>query len=221
MIGEIIRESQIPVWSGEQCSSACVFILVSGVERRAQGAVGLHRPYFDKSYFADLTSTEAKVKYYELKKQSIDYLRKMEVGQQIIERIFATDSTNIDLISEKEANNLFGFRSPFYEEWLMAKCGKYTDEESKIIKSYWSLMAARTTYAMLQDKTIPKTEDFGDNLPELVEDSQLAYQLEKANLLDPYVTLSNTHKKCIENAASQHIYSFHYAIKKYLENSEK
>lgn len=48
-IGKIIRESQIPVWSGEECYSACVFIYASGVEREAQGNIGLHRPYFDKA----------------------------------------------------------------------------------------------------------------------------------------------------------------------------
>jgi len=216
LIGEIIRESQIPVWSGDECSSACVFILASGVERSVFGKLGLHRPYFDKSYFANLTSTQAKDKYEELKEASIDYLKKMEVKQSIIERIFETDSTNVELLEKDEANKLFGYQSQFYEEWLTAKCGKFTPEQTKIIKSYWSLVAALQTYQVMNDPSIPKTEDFGSNLDELMENGKLAYELQKANLLQPYIELSENHKKCTEKAVSRHVYSWHKVLKKFL-----
>jgi len=214
-IGEIIRSSQIPVWSGEECFSACVFIYASGVERDAQGKVGLHRPYFDKKYFANLSSLEAKEKYEELKQQSITYLKEIEVSQALIDRMFQTGSTEVDIIEAEEANRLFGAQSPFYEEWITAKCGKYTEEQSRVLTSWGSLQAARATLAMAKDESIPKSDNFGSNLQELVEGAQLALQMEKAGMLEPYIELSEIHQKCEEKAANAHVYSFHRSLQKY------
>ena len=215
-IGRIIRDSQIPIWSGEECYSACVFIFSAGVERYAQGNIGLHRPYFDKLYFSGLSSSEAKLKYEELKKESINYLKEMSVNQQIIDRMFATDSTNVDILNKEEANNVFGNILPFYEEWITAKCGKFTDEQIKVLSSLASLKAARMTVAISQDSDIPKSEGFGSNVEKFMEDAQLALQMEKAGMLEPYIELSEIKDKCVEKATNKHIYSFHYTIKHYL-----
>lgn len=215
-IGRIIRESQIPVWSWGECYSACVFIYVAGVERDSKGTIGLHRPYFDKKYFATLDSIEAKKKYEELKAVSVEYLREMEVSQGIVERIFATGSTEADVLSAEEANTVLGYRSPFYEEWLTAKCGKYTDEQAKVISSMSALTAARATLAIAKDDSIPKADDFGGNIKELIADAQLALQMEKAGMLEPYAELSKIHVKCEEKAANSHVYGFHKSLKKYL-----
>lgn len=215
-IGKLIRESQIPIWTGSECLSACVFIFIAGVERAAQGKVGLHRPYFDKKYFSDLTSIQAKEKYEELKQNSFTYLKDMEVSQAKTERIFQTGSTDVDILSAEEANTLFGYRSPFYEEWLTAKCGKYTEEQSKVIRSWSNLQAARMTLHVAQDESFSKAEKYGSNIRELVEGAQLALQMEKAGMLEPYIELSKIHQKCEKKSANSHVYSFHRSLKKHL-----
>lgn len=215
-IGRIIRKSQIPVWSFGECYSACVFIYVAGVERDSKGKIGLHRPYFDKKYFATLDSLEAKEKYEELKAVSIAYLREMEVSQAIIERIFATASSGADVLAAEEANQLLGYRLPFYEEWLMAKCGKYTDEQATVIDSMAALQAARATVAIAKDASIPKSDTFGDNIEQLLARAQLAFQMEKAGKLEPYAQLSKIHSGCEEKAANSHVFAFHRSLKKYL-----
>jgi hypothetical protein len=216
-IGEIIRESQIPVWSGDECFSACVFIFASGVEREARGQVGLHRPYFEKSYFADLTSMEAKQKYDDLKLISVSYLKGIEVSQSIIDRMFQTGSTEVDLLSAEEANDMFGLRSPFYEEWLTAKCGKYTEEQARVLGSWSNLIAARSTLQVARNDSFPKSDDFGSNFPELMRNAQLAIQLEAAGMLQPYIELSKVHNRCTERAVNRHVYSFHKSLKAEIE----
>ena len=220
-IGQIIRSSQIPVWTGEECFSACVFIYASGVSRDAQGKIGLHRPYFEKKYFANLTSLEAKEKYEELKEQSIAYLKELEVSQSLIDRMFKTGSTEVDILDADEANKLFWTQSPFYEEWLTAKCGKYTDEQSKVLNSWWNLQAARATLAIAEDESIPKADNFGSNIQELIDGSQLALQIEKAGMLQPYIDLSEIHQKCENKAETSHVYGFHRSLQKYLQELRK
>ncbi len=221
-IGRIIRNSEIPVWTGDECFSACVFIYASGVERYARGKIGLHRPYFDKEYFANLTSIEAKRKYDELKQESIAYLKELEVAQSLIDRMFQTGSTEVDILEADEANKLFGTRSPFYEEWLTAKCGKYTEEQLKVLSSWGSLQAARATLAIAKNESIPKADDFGSNIQELIRGAQLALQLEKAGTLEPYVELSEIHQKCEDEAVNTHVYEFHRSLqKKLLELSKE
>lgn len=215
-IGRIIRESQIPVWSWGECYSACVFIYVAGVERDSRGTIGLHRPYFERKYFASLGSIEARKKYEELKDVSVEYLKEMEVSQSIIERIFATDSTAADILDAEEANRILGHRSPFYEEWLTAKCGKYTDEQQKVISSMAALRAARATIVVAKDDSLPKSDNFGGNIDELVADAQLALQMEGAGMLEPYKQLSKIHAECERKAVNSHVFGFHRSLKKYI-----
>jgi hypothetical protein len=218
LIGDFIRRSYIPVWSGDKCYSACVFIYIAGAEREAQGEIGLHRPYFDKNYFANLTPAMAEEKYKEIEQDSIKYLKKMGVSQIIIERIFNTGSTEVDILTPKEALIAFGETLPFYEEWLTAKCGKYTEEQSRVLNSWSNLIAARATLQVARNDALPKSDDFGSNFPELMRNAQLAIQMEKAGMLQPYIELSNVHNKCIKKAEDSHAYAFHRAVKSELED---
>ena len=49
-IGSLIKESFIPIWTGEYCHSSCFLIYASGVERIAEGDIGIHRVYYDKEF---------------------------------------------------------------------------------------------------------------------------------------------------------------------------
>ncbi|WP_147302677.1 hypothetical protein [Thalassotalea euphylliae] len=129
-------------------------ILSAGVERDIGGVIGLHRPYFDKSYFANLSSLEAKKRYDALRESSEDYLKKMGVKQTLIERMFETDSTNVDILNMSEAKMEFYSRVPFYEEWLSAKCGKFTEEQKRVLKSLGALRAAAATIAWAKNKVL-------------------------------------------------------------------
>ncbi len=216
-IGRIIRESYIPIWTGEECSSACVFMFVAGVERVARSRLGLHRPYYDQKYFAKLNPLDAKLKYDELKKESVDYLKEMDVPQDMIERIFKTNSSDIDYLDEAQAKAIFGYRLPFYDEWLASKCGRYTEEEERVLGAISALRAIRAAYTL----KVP-AKGFGDNI---AEKALLALQLEREGRLQPYIALSEKRSKCEEKNVNSYIFTYHKLIKDtvndLLETNEK
>ncbi|HKM27787.1 MAG TPA: hypothetical protein VJY57_10155 [Thiopseudomonas sp.] len=133
-IGDFIRQSQTPVWSGRICNSACVLVLVSGVERMAQGTVGLHRPRYSEEYYSKLSSSDAAKAYSQATEAITEYMVSMGVHQAVIDRMFQADSGSLDILSAKEASALFGFRVPFYEEWIAAKCGRFTGDYAQAVK---------------------------------------------------------------------------------------
>lgn len=216
-IGRIVRDSHIPVWTGDECLSACVFIYASGIERFARGEVGLHRPYFGPHFFAGLTALEAERHYEDLREASEEFLREMGVSSAIVERMFETGSNEIDMLSESESNRLFGKRAPFYDEWLAAKCGRLSLDEQRVIESWSNLKAARATLSIAVDDAIPKSDSFGENISDLIKASLLAFRMEQAGTLQPYKDAAKRLSECEENAVNRHVYSFHTALKNYMD----
>lgn len=203
-IGEFVRSSQIPVWSGGLCASACVYIFVAGVERWVslpEGKIGLHRPYFDKSYFSNLNQIEAESEYNDLLRLSKAYLRRMGVSDEIINRIHKTSSGELDFLSQKEAKDVFGLSLPFYDEWLAAKCGRDSAEDSRVLRSNAVLNAIRMSLAL----DIPLGDAWGDDP---AESARLAFELEKAGLLQPYIDRQDERKKCEKSSANSYIQPF-------------
>ena len=86
LIGQTIRRSNFMtgVFEGAQCSSACVLILAAGVSRTANfGKVGIHRPHFDESAFAQLTQDQARAKYNEMANGVRQYLLQMGMSENL------------------------------------------------------------------------------------------------------------------------------------------
>jgi hypothetical protein len=57
-IGELVRLSQAITFLSDQdiCLSACLFVLIAGVERHLYGSVGIHRPFFGENIGEDTPS---------------------------------------------------------------------------------------------------------------------------------------------------------------------
>ncbi len=119
--------------------SAGVIIFYGGVERWIQDntdkrnngdnpvlipVIGIHRPYYNKKYFASLAPVEAGVSYRYLEKRVRDYFTEMGAPQSLIDRIFNSSSTEIELIPKTEFTKMFREKESFVEEWLIAKCGE-------------------------------------------------------------------------------------------------
>lgn len=130
-IGTLIRELAMGVVVEKSCSSACFFILTAGVSRTVgDSVVGVHRPYYDKRYFADLSLSEAEEKYRELEQRSRNYLKAMGVPTAIVEKMFLMASDEVHDLSASERE--FLLKGSFaYEEWIKAKCVPLSSEERK------------------------------------------------------------------------------------------
>lgn len=140
----IPRNQQLEPHHLVKAYSAGVIIFYGGVERAIRdnfdarkGAeyegvsipvIGIHRPYYDKQYFAKLSPVEADKQYRLLENEVRAYLSEMGAPQSLIDRMFNTSSTRIELIPDDEFRNMFRVKESFAQEWLIAKCGASSED---------------------------------------------------------------------------------------------
>lgn len=77
--------------------------------------VGLHRPYYDKEYFSELSPLQAAKAYRSLEKEVREYLLEMGAPQSLLDRMFRHASVTIDLVPDEE------FRKLYKEEGIILK----------------------------------------------------------------------------------------------------
>lgn len=130
-IGRFLRDTLLHIYAVNECSSACVLIWAGGVERDATAIFGLHRPIYDKSYFAGLSALEARKKYSELDEFTRAYLTEMNIPTSVVDRMMSTKSSDVDLVTPIEFLEMTGRSSPAYQEWIIAKCGELSTSEQK------------------------------------------------------------------------------------------
>lgn len=157
-LGTDLPETQIT-----RCYSACILVLFGGVDRAINdnldfrhGAramiripvVGLHRPYYLKSVFAALSPTESQTAYARLEREVREYLGNMGASERLIERMFRSASSDVDLIESEEFKELINVEEPFIEEWKIARCGApgrsgaLTESEQRDYAAYDSFVKA-------------------------------------------------------------------------------
>jgi hypothetical protein len=133
-IGRLIRKRLMQTSLGPPvCASAGTLIFIAGARRLATFEesgytvnpglrIGLHRPTFDPTYFANLAPEEAVKKYNSM----VDELRKYFTGMGGTEDAFrlmmSTHPEDISYLNEDEAQR-FGFsgRDPAYDEVVSAR----------------------------------------------------------------------------------------------------
>lgn len=111
-----------------KCFSSCFIVWAAGVKRNGY-LIGLHRPYFDKNFFADLNPTKAEEKYKEMSNLVKSYLQNMDIPNEIIEIMFEHSSDDLYLLPINFYEKLR--IAPFFEEWVLANCGALTADEKK------------------------------------------------------------------------------------------
>jgi hypothetical protein len=120
------------------CASACVLIFFGGVERyvsdnhdfrlgfaqaKSYPTIGLHRPYYIGAEYSKLSPADAEKAYMALEQEVRVYLAKMGAPVALIDRMFEKASYEIDEIPSKEFEQYYKTREPFFEEWVVSKCG--------------------------------------------------------------------------------------------------
>lgn len=130
-IGQLVRELKLStsVHLG-RCDSACVFILVAGVNRLSASGIGIHRPFFEQKYFSGLSADSAQKKYREMMKKTRTYLISMDVPTELVERMFRVPSNEIERLSLEDVEKWISGSPASLDEWLIAKCDSYTKDEA-------------------------------------------------------------------------------------------
>lgn len=128
-IGKFINKYFINVNAVETCNSACFMVWAGGFKREVYGALGLHRPYFDRDYFSGLDVDSAERKYNEMVRQVTQYLEKMHVPKSLIDAMMSADSKSLFYVNEVDLKGKISLYSPAKQEWLVSKCGSLSNEE--------------------------------------------------------------------------------------------
>jgi hypothetical protein len=141
-IGKMMRKSlsQSIINKNGQCNSACFLIWASAVRRFPSqssidfngyiGKIGLHRPFYEHSAYSELNTTKAKEEYKKLEAYVKSYLNEINIPSDIVEIMFRMKSTDAYFIIDTDLIEKIGQEAPFFEEWLIAKCGELTEKES-------------------------------------------------------------------------------------------
>jgi hypothetical protein len=129
-IGHLIRSARAftSVKPNASCSSACVFLLASGVNRfsRAENSrVGLHRPTFPPEMFAGLNGDDAKRYYDKISEECQKYLREMGMDDKLFADMLRVPSQEIRFVDGDycDSVSLTG-NDPAYQEWARARAIK-------------------------------------------------------------------------------------------------
>ena len=116
----IRRETFTNSGQPSSCSSACFFIFVSGIQRQVDfsffgnskteytvNKLGLHRPYFDKSYYSkDFGSY--KTQYEKLAKITRNYLLEMGVNKVVVDKMFSIPSKSVYWLQKEDFDRYVG-----------------------------------------------------------------------------------------------------------------
>lgn len=109
-IGKLIRARKLNTFlaSGSDCASACVDILISGVQRYAFGNVRVHRSTFSHDYDKD----DHIVKFINDDQKSIEsYVKSMGISMMLADAMLSTEAWGIRQLTELEKKQwqVFGF----------------------------------------------------------------------------------------------------------------
>ena len=126
-IGKLLRQYEARVTSDGRCLSACVFVLIGGVDRsvttdasRGVG-IGLHRPYFG-SLAPDLSSAEISQKREQLRSEISRYIREMNLTDRLLDLMEAVPPEKMKMLSELEVDDLgLNGSDPVWDEKTVAK----------------------------------------------------------------------------------------------------
>lgn len=125
-LGRFLRE--LSVWTivdrQSSCSSSCVFLFSAGVRRWVQpgGKLGFHRPRFEYSHFAGLTSEEAARAYEALIEECEDYMSEMGINDRVLEEMLRTPSHDVHWVDREKAVELgLDGDDPAWAEWRRAQ----------------------------------------------------------------------------------------------------
>lgn len=134
-IAYLVKGTYSSVYVGEAtgpCVSACFFIFSSAARREAGArTLGIHRPYIHPKRLISVSAREAETLQRNALRQARSYLESQDVPTSLIDKMFQRASTEIDWLSREEIEEQLGRRPPWYEQFLIARCGFSKDLERK------------------------------------------------------------------------------------------
>ena len=126
-IARLVKGTYFPVFVGEstgRCASACFFIYAAAVRRdAATRTLGIHRPYVHPKRLISASVVQAESLQRDALKEARGFLESQDIPTALIDKMFQLASNEIYWLSQEEVAEQVGRRPPWYEQFLIAKCG--------------------------------------------------------------------------------------------------
>jgi len=117
-----------------KCVSAGFFIFASAAIRDSvSGTVGIHRPYVDPRRLTSLSPSQAEVLQNDVFRRARSYLQELQIPTSLVDTMFQRASSEVYWLSTAELDDQIGHFAPWYEEFLIAKCGL----DKAVMKAYF------------------------------------------------------------------------------------
>ncbi|WP_305295594.1 hypothetical protein [Polaromonas sp.] len=136
------------------CASAGFFIHIGAIHRGGT-YLAVHRPYFSKGKFGDLSQAEAQKIFAALQDSARAYMLEMGVPKHIQEDVLGTPSERALVLDEKTIKTYFWGALPYRHEWKKNRCSKLSELEAQRAENYSRrLLRARSA----SDSDLSKSE---------------------------------------------------------------
>jgi hypothetical protein len=142
-IGHLVKSLYATVSVGPvtgQCVSACFIIFASAVHRLMNNEmmIGIHRPYVYPDRLRSLSPSAAEALETDALLDAEKYLHALRVPTSLVEEMFEQASTEVHWLTKREYLEL-GQRPPWYEEFLIARCGFDKNAETRFLNNRASI----------------------------------------------------------------------------------
>ncbi|KGM54671.1 hypothetical protein N800_06745 [Lysobacter daejeonensis GH1-9] len=123
------------------CASACFFAHIGSLHRGGT-YLAVHRPYFAKGKFGQLSEQEATAKFNALQSSARTYMADMGVPAHVAEDILGTPSDRVMLLDDRTVKTYFWKYLPARHEWLQNRCSDLSPEERARYDRYGAMVLA-------------------------------------------------------------------------------
>ncbi|MGK2849265.1 MAG: hypothetical protein ACSLEX_04365 [Minisyncoccota bacterium] len=167
------------------CASAGFFIHIGAIHRGGT-YLAVHRPYFAKGKYGELTQADAQKAFDALQDSARAYMQEMGVPKHIQEDVLATPSDRALMLDDKTIKTYFWLELPYRHEWKKNRCTKLSAPEAQRAEDYSRrLLIARSA----SDADLSKSEwnDFSTLQKKQDEERRCSIAIEQQSRLEAYV----------------------------------
>lgn len=116
------------------CASAGFFIHIGAIHRGGT-YLAVHRPYFVKGKFGELSQNDAQKTFEKLQDSARSYMHEMGVPKHIQEDVLGTPSERALVLDDKSVKTYFWLELPYRHEWKKNRCTKLSEPERQRLRS--------------------------------------------------------------------------------------
>jgi len=166
------------------CASAGFFIHIGAVHRGGT-YLAVHRPYFAKGKFGDLSQADAQKAFDALQESARAYMQEMGVPKHIQEDVLGTPSERALVLDDKTVKTYFWLELPYRHEWKKNRCSKLSESETQRTEDY-SRRLLRARSASDADFSKAEWNDLTALQKKQDEERRCDIEIEKQSRIDAY-----------------------------------